>query len=145
MAVTAKARAEVALIAETTLPLADVRGLVKAATARVEERGISIKGERGSVRVEVVTEDVENLGLAVITGENPNPFATFRASTHSTEGKTHLRLGGLESYKTFQTKIFGLIPSGPAMVFGYGVYKRFLTAVAAALEAEDPAVEITIG
>lgn len=55
-----------------------------------------------------------------------------------------MRVGGLDTYKTTQSKFFYLIPVGPKMIHGIDPYKRFLDVVAMQLTAADPGASVSI-
>ncbi len=152
-AITAGARARTALTADTALGAAEVLEIVKevaeevGTTGRGWHDGQFVKSE---VRPRVIEEGAGRMRLGIGTGwegwENAKATAVFSTVTGTAaDGRTTLRVGGLERYRIMQSKFLGLIPSGPAMIFHYGSYKRYLGEVKAELEARDATATVLIG
>ncbi len=70
-------------------------------------------------------------------------LCTFSALAEEKDGKTVLRISGLETYKTSRSYLLGFIP-GPASVPGISLYKRFLDQVATQLQSQDPQATVSI-
>lgn len=142
MAITASSRARTALHASTVLNPAEALEIVKQAAEQVKEHGVISKAE---VRVRVRAEQPGHLALMIGAKAGKKSMVTFTAEAESVEGGTAVRVGGLETYKTFQTKALGLIPSGPASILGFGLYKKFLREVASRLKSQDPTATVSVG
>jgi hypothetical protein len=143
MALTAKSRAQVALNATTTLEPAAVLAVVKQATSGVKGGGLSLLTSgiaNVGAQVHVEREEPERLALSITSGKRIVELCTFSAQVSANGGRTRLRVGGLESYKTSQSAF----PPGPKSIMGYDLYRRFLDAVAAGLRASDGSAEVTI-
>jgi hypothetical protein len=148
MAVTAKARAQTALQATTSLELAAVLALIKQATGAVKGGGASLltSGVQNlGAQVHVEHEQPDRLRLSITSGKRLVELCTFSAAVKAENGHTVLRIGGLETYKTSQPRLFYLIPSGPKSIAGFSPYKRFLEHVAAELRANDSAANVSVG
>lgn len=148
MAITAKARSLTALNATTALKPADTLAIVKQAAEQVKDTGFGRadgKFVKSEVRPRVMEEHADWLRLMIGSGLAESPWTIFSAVAEPTAEGTKLRVGGLEKYRIFQTKWLGLIPSGPATIFHFGLYKRYLKEIAAQLEAVDPAAVTSIG
>lgn len=148
MAITAKSRALTALRATTSLKPAEALAIVKQAAEAITETGMGRRDGRfikGEVRVRVQREQEDRLELMIGSEHTTAPNTSFSAKTEPTDNGVALRVGGLETYRIFQTKLLGLIPTGPAMIYHYGLYKRFLDEAARRLEAADPAAVVTVG
>jgi len=148
MAITAKSRALTALQATTALKPADTLAIVKQAAEAITETGIGRKDGKLSkteVRVRVRGEQDGRLELMIGSEHTTSPGITFSAEAVPADDDVALRVGGLETYRTFQTKTFGLIPTGPATILHFGLYKRFLKEAARRLEAADPSATTALG
>jgi hypothetical protein len=147
MAITAKSRAQVALQATTTLDAETTLGLVKQATGNVKGGGKSLLTSgiaNLGAGIHVEAEKPDQLGLSITSGKRVVELCTFSATVNSSDGRTSLRVGGLEHYKTSQPRVAGFIPSGPKSILGYDPYRRYLDAVKRELLARDPSAEVTI-
>jgi hypothetical protein len=149
MAVTTAARVQTALHATTDLSVDDAVAIVKKVAEEVMETGRGRK-EGKWVKSEVrprVTEDHGTwVRMEIGSGwETSSAWTVFTAVAEPVDGRTALRIGGLEKYRIFQSKFLGLIPSGPATIFHFGLYKRYLQAVSTQLRASDPGAVVTIG
>jgi hypothetical protein len=148
MAVTAKARSMMTIRATTTLSPSDALEAVKQAAEKVVETGYGRangKFVKSKVRVRVKDDHGDWLALYIGSEITKDPWTTFSAVAEPSEFGTALRVGGLEKYRTFQTKWFGLIPTGPATIYHFGLYKKFLREVGAQLAAQDSAAAVSIG
>jgi cellulase/cellobiase CelA1 len=146
-AISAAARSQVALRASTTLDEATALTIVRDAAGAVKGGGMSlltsgIANVGATVNVEV--DGPDGLGLSITSGKRIVELCTFSARARAENGKTSLTVGGLERYKTNQSKMLGFIPAGPKYILGYDIYKRFLDTIAAGLRARDPAATVTI-
>jgi hypothetical protein len=147
MGITAKARAKTALTATTTLEPDTALAVVRTAADNVRGGGKSLLTS-GVVNlgamINVEQEQANRLGMSVTSGKRLIELCTFSAAVSSTEGKTQLHVGGLDRYKTRQSKFLYLIPAGPKSIMGYDPYRRFLDAVATGLIAQDSAADVSI-
>ena len=147
--ITAKARAGVRLLATTALPPSSALAIVREATAAVKGGGASVLSsglQNLGAQVNIERESPERLGLSITSGKRIFELCTFsaRAIGPRPDGKTLLHVGGLETYKTSQSRLFMIIPLGPTEIAGYAPYSRFLDVVAAALRNYDPSAQISI-
>lgn len=148
MGITARQRASVQLLGTTLLSPSDVIGLVKGGTLDVKGGGKSLLTTgvwNIGAHVNVVRSSETSAVLALTSGKKLVELCTFTASAKSVEGAaTEVRVGGLETYKTSQQKLWFLIPVGPKMIHGMDPYKKYLNAVADRIRAADPAAVLTI-
>jgi hypothetical protein len=147
MAVTAKARARTALLAGTNLSLGDALDVVKAATNLAKGGGTSLMTSgvvNVGAQIHIEEEHPDRLELSITSGKRVVELCTFAAIAVQEEGWTSLTVGGLQSYKTSQSRLFGFIPMGPASITGFSLYKRFLNAVSTQLQTADPEASISI-
>lgn len=145
-AVTAQARSQLALSATTGLEPAAVLALVKRAAAAVKGGGASLltTGVQNLGAEAHVEQELPNgLKLSITSGKRLVELCTFSAAVSANNGQTRLRVGGLESYKTSQPRLFYFIPIGPKSIAGFSPYKRFLAQVEAELRANDQQVTIS--
>jgi hypothetical protein len=148
MAVTVKARSQTALHATTSLEPAAVLALIKQATGAVKGGGASLltSGVQNlGAETHVEHEEPAGLRLSITSGKRLLELCTFSAAVRVEDGRTLLRVGGLETYKTSQPRLFYAIPTGPKSIAGFSPYKRFLEHVAADLRANDSAATISVG
>lgn len=148
MAVTAKARSQTALQASTSLEPEAVLALVKQAAGAVRGGGASLltSGVQNlGAETHVEQESPTGLRLSITSGKRLMELCTFSAVVQAKDGRTTLRIGGLETYKTSQPRLFYLIPTGPKSIAGFSPYKRLLEQVATQLRATDTSAAITIG
>jgi len=149
MVTSAKSRAQLRLAATTVLSPPDVLNVVRQAAGAVKGGGASLLTsglQNLGAQVNVERESPDRLALSITSGKRIFELCTFsaRVAGSSTDGKTRLHVGGLETYKTNQTRLYMLIPLGPKQIAGYDPYKRFLSAVASALSERDPSAQISI-
>ena len=149
MAMSAKSRARLRLDATTALPPPDVLDAVRQAIGAVKGGGASLLTsglQNLGAQVNVERESPNHLALSITSGKRIFELCTFsaRVAATNTDGKTRLQIGGLETYKTNQTRLYMVIPLGPKRIAGYDPYKRFLDAVASVLNQRDPAAQISI-
>jgi hypothetical protein len=148
MALTATMRAQTALRARTELEPAVALALVKRAAGAVKGGGASLltSGVQNlGAGVHVEHELPDSLALSITSGKRLVELCTFSASVKVEDGETRLRVGGLETYKTNQPKVFGFIPAAPKSIAGFSPYKRFLDQVAADLKAQDSKAQVLLG
>jgi hypothetical protein len=149
MAITAKERSRTALRGTTALEPATVLAAVKRSTEQARGGGtgwITSGLSNVGAQVHVERETESQLWLSINSGKRIIELCTFTAAaTADGDGRTRVRVGGLESYKTTQQKAFGFVPVAPKAIHGVDLYKRFLDAVHAELLAQDPTASITIG
>jgi hypothetical protein len=125
---------------------AAVLAVVKRATDDIKGGGKSLLTTgvvNAGARVHIEGETPNKLALSINSGKRLVELCTFSAQASTEGGKTRLRVGGLERYKTNQSR-FMLIPVGPRMILGYDPYRRFLGAVAAGLREQDTSAEVSI-
>jgi hypothetical protein len=148
MDVTAAARAKTTLRATTTLEPAAALAVVKRAAGAVKGGGASLLTSgvvNLGAEVHIEREQPDGLALSITSGKRLVELCTFSASVEVDDGHTCLRVGGLQTYKTSQPRMFGFIPSGPKSILGFSPYKRFLDQLGAELHAQDSHAEILIG
>lgn len=148
-AVTARGRSKLRLQVTTSLAPSAALDAVRAATGTGKGGGISLLTTgivNLSAGVHVETESATRLGLSITSGKRLVELCTFSAEVTRSGVATSLRVGGLETYKTLQTKVYGLVPAGPKRIMGYDPYRRFLEEAAARVLDADPgaAVEFVI-
>jgi hypothetical protein len=147
MAITAKNRARLALRATTTLDPAAVLQIVQGATGEVKGGGASLLTSglaNLGAQVHVEATNGNTLRLSITSGKRLVELCTFSAEATASGGKTQLRVGGLDTYKTVQEKLFMLIPVGPKAINGIDIYKRYLHAVEQGLRKTDAKASIDI-
>lgn len=149
MAASAKIRAQLRLAATTALPLQDVFNIVRQAAGTVKGGGASLLTsglQNLGAQVNIERESANRLAMSITSGKRIFELCTFsaRGASSGANDKTRLYIGGLETYKTNQSKLYGIIPLGPKRIAGYDPYQRFLNAVATALSERDPSAQISI-
>lgn len=147
MAVTAKSRATRALRATTVLNPDDALATVRTAASGVKGGGTSMLTSGVAnigAQVAVEREEPGKLWLSINSGKRLVELSTFTAEARVSDGRTTVRVGGLDTYKTVQSKLFGIIPTGPKAIHGIDLYKRYLSAVQAELMRLDPTATVTI-
>jgi len=149
MALTAKSRARLRLVAATVLSPSDALDAVRQAAGVVKGGGVSLLTTgltNIGAQVNIEREAPDRLALSITSGKRVFELCTFsaRVAGSSSDGKTRLQVGGLETYKTHQMRLYLIIPVGPKRIVGYDPYKRFLDAVAAALSQRDSSAQISI-
>ncbi len=149
MVTSAKARARLQLAATTVLSSSDALDVVRQVAGTVKGGGSSLLTsglQNLGAQVNVERESPDRLALSITSGKRIFELCTFsaRVARPGTDGKTRLYVGGLETYKTNQTRLYMIIPLGPKQIAGYDPYKRFLNAVASALRERDPSAQILI-
>lgn len=137
---TAKQRAQLQLNARLSLTPAEAVAVVKDVVANGVRRTIDV-GQHISVSGE---DGINGPLMLVISGLLGRKECIFFAGAVPAGRFTGLRLGPLQQYRTTQTRLYGLIPTGPKLIPGYGFYKWFLRSVAAQLESADPLATVTI-
>jgi hypothetical protein len=148
-AITAKSRSQLRLEATTSLSPADALGLVRQAAGNVKGGGTSLLTsglQNIGAQINIEREGTNALAMSITSGKRLIELCTFSARVNGAraDGKTVLQVGGLETYKTNQSKFLMIIPTGPKTIAGMAPYKRFLDAVAEALRAREPNAEITV-
>jgi hypothetical protein len=148
MAITAKARSQTTLHATTCLEPQAVLALVKQATGAVKGGGASLltSGVQNlGAEAHVEQEAPGGLRLSITSGKRLVELCTFSAAVKTENEHTVLRIGGLETYKTSQSRLFYVIPIGPKSIVGFSPYKRFLDRVAVELRTKDSAANVVVG
>jgi len=147
MSVMAKSRATLAIRGTTNLDPAAVLGLIKSSTDAVKGGGSSLLTSGISnlgAKVHLERESETKLWLSINSGKRLLELCTFTAEVTEDSGRTRLRVGGLDSYKTSQSKFFVVVPAGPKAIHGLDIYKRYLDAVASAIRSSDPQASLTV-
>jgi hypothetical protein len=142
-----QARASLALTANTTLDPETVIDVVKTVAAAFRGTAADfIVGGTFAARVNVVKEggDGRSLALTITNGGSTIVQCAFRAQAVPGVASTDLRVGGMASYRTRQTRVFGFIPAGPRQINAMAAYKRFLQQIGAVLTETDPRARISI-
>lgn len=150
MAITAKSRVQLRLTATTALLPSEVLDVVRQAAASVKTGSgmnalnFSVLNMRAQVNIE--RELPDRLALSITSFDRRVELCTFSARVlgSGTDGKTRLQVGGLETYKTTQQKLFYFIPVAPKSIWGYPLYKYFLDVVASVLSQRDPSAQISV-
>jgi hypothetical protein len=146
--ITAKQRATTALRGTTTLaPEAVIEAIyeaiksVKGGGKSLLTTGIANLG----AQVNVHHSSPTSLRLSLSSGKRLVQLGSFSAmATTDSSGRTAVRIGGLESYRTQQQKLFYLIPIGPKQIYGMDPYKRFLNAAMNGIVAIDPQAQLVV-
>jgi hypothetical protein len=147
MAVTAKSRATRALRATTSITPGEALGAIRSAAAAVKGGGASMLTSgiaNVGAQVHIEREQPNKLWLSIQSGKRLVELSTFTAEAQNADGRTTVRVGGLDSYKTVQSKFLGVVPTGPKAIHGIDLYKRYLTAVQNELLRLDPSAQVTI-
>jgi hypothetical protein len=95
-------------------------------------------------QVNVDGEAQNRLQLTITSGKRLIRLCSLSAEARTENGHTHLRVGGLEWYRTNQPRLFYVIPAGPKSIAGMDPYKRFLEAVRQGVLEEDPSALVTV-
>ena len=148
MGVTAKSRSTVRITGTTQLPPAKVLDLVREGAGSTKGGGASLLTTgiwNIGAQIVVVGSNEDSLALALTSGKGLVELCTFGASASVAEsGRTKVTVGGLETYKTQQQKLWYLIPIGPKMIPGMAPYKKFLTTVTQRIAESDPTSNVQI-
>jgi hypothetical protein len=147
MGITAKSRSTTALQGSTTLAPAAVLDAVKGVAGDVRGGGKSLLTTGVAnlgAQVHVMRESGNSIKLSITSGKKLVELCTFSATASADGDSTQVRVGGLDTYKTQQKKLWYLIPVGPKQIYGMDPYKRFLTAVADRIRTLDPAAQLTV-
>lgn len=85
------------------------------------------------------------LRTSITSGKKLVKLCTFSVRvSQDGSGRTNLRLGGLDNYRTQQQRLLMVIPAGPKPILGMAPYKRFLEVAAELISDADPSAELTI-
>ncbi|MDR2254105.1 MAG: hypothetical protein LBD97_09690 [Bifidobacteriaceae bacterium] len=95
-------------------------------------------------KVRVVWSQGGTLEFAIDSGRDLFSLCTFSADAVATPAGTEVRVGGLETYRTEQETVLGLIRVGPETITGLAPYRRFLEACAQAIKARDASARLVI-
>ncbi|HVB72449.1 MAG TPA: hypothetical protein VNE38_02740 [Ktedonobacteraceae bacterium] len=150
MAITAKSKVQLRLAATTVLSRSDALDVVRQAAATVKKGGgvnaLNFNVLNLKAQVNVERESPDRLALSITSFDRRVELCTFsaRVSGSDSDGKARLQVGGLETYKTTQQKIFFFIPVAPKSIWGYPLYKYFLDVVASTLSQRDPSAQISV-
>jgi hypothetical protein len=149
-AITTKARVQLRLVATTALSPSDTLSVVRQAVGDTKKGGglnaLNFSVLNMSAQVNIVRELPNRLALSITSLDRRVELCTFsvRVTEPDTNGKTHVQIGGLETYKTTQQRALIFIPIAPASIWGYPLYKHFLDVVAAVLSQRDPSTRVSI-
>lgn len=148
MGLTAKARASVSAWGTTALPPQKTLAVIREAAAAVKGGGKSLltTGMMNlGAQVNLVGQSPTLLTFSLTSGKQLIELCTFSAeASPNGAGRTAIRIGGLETYKTQQRKAYLFIPVGPKQILGMDPYKRFLNVAVDALRAADPTADLVI-
>ena len=150
MAITAKSKVQFRLAATTVLSPSDALNIIRQSATTVKKGGgvnamnFNLLNMKAQVNVE--RESADRLALSITSFDRRVELCTFsaRVSSSNSDGKTRLQIGGLETYKTTQQKMFIFIPVGPKSIWGYPLYRHFLDVVASALSQSDPSAQVSV-
>jgi hypothetical protein len=95
-------------------------------------------------QVHINGETASRLQLSITSGKRLIRLCTFSAEVVSEGGRTQLRVGGLETYRTNQAHFFYVIPAGPKAIAGMDPYKRFLDAIRQVVQQQDPSAQVSV-
>lgn len=146
MGITAKQRASFALRGTTKLSPAEVLELIVNTAGEVKGGGKSLLTTgiaNLGAQVKVHRRADTRLDLALNSGKNLVELCTFSAEATTSGGATAVRVGGLTTYKTQQSKLFLLIPTGPKQIYGMDLYKRYLNLILNEIKTLDPGANLT--
>jgi len=124
-----------------------VLSIVKGAIGQVKGGGASLMTSgiaNAGARAHVEEEHADRLALSINSGKRLLELCTFAAITAQNAGQTSLTVGGLETFKTSQSRLLGIIPIGPASIPGFSLYKRLLSEIQTQLQAADPLASTSI-
>ncbi len=148
MGVTAKSRASTSLDGDTALEPKQVIDLIREVAGSVKGGGASLLTTgfaNAGAQVNVVRASGTSLRMSLTSGKQLVELCTFSATARANgDGRTVLRVGGLETYRTQQEKLLFLVPVGPKQIYGMAPYKKFLAAIQSALQAKDPSASVAI-
>ena len=148
--ITAKSRARLRLAASTWLSPSDTLASVRQAAGDVKKgSGVNLMNFNllnNSAQMNIERELPDRLALSIASYNRGVELCTFSVyvAGPGPDGKTRLHVGGLETYKTTQQRLFMIIPTGPKSIWGYPLYKYFLEVVASTVSKRDPSAQISI-
>lgn len=149
LAITAKQRSRTALRGDTALRGPDVLTLIKTAASGVKGGGASLltTGVRNiGAQLNLESESPTTLHLSLSSGKRLVDLCSFTAVVGSDgAGRTTVRVGGLDAYRTQQQKYLYFIPVGPKQILGMAPYKHFLQLAAELISEADPSARLTVG
>ena len=148
MAITAKARSRTALVGSSALSAEEIADLLRSTSQKVKGGGASLLttgiANLGAT-VNIVRDAGTSLTMSLTSGKQLVELCTFSAELSAgTDGRTNVRVGGLETYKTSQSKFLMLIPTGPKQIYGMAPYKKFLAALSVTIKAKDPSASLVV-
>ncbi|MCL2462966.1 MAG: hypothetical protein FWF44_09895 [Defluviitaleaceae bacterium] len=148
MAITAKARATTHLEGTTNLDVQTMMQLLKETSSTVKGGGKSLLTTglwNIGAHINIVSSNATTIQFTLTSGKDLVELCAFKATMSAkSSGKTFIRVGGLDTYKTTQQKMYGLIPAGPKMIHGMDPYKRFLEAVQQEILTKDSSAQLII-
>ena len=146
MGITAKQRATFALRGTSSLAPEKVLEIIEGASGVAKGGGKSLLTTGFTnlgAQVNIHRRTATQLDLSLTSGKKLVELGTLSAeATAGLEGRTKVRIGGLDTYKTQQSKFLFIIPVGPKQIYGMDLYKRFLKAVSDELLAADPSAKL---
>lgn len=147
MGMTAKQRATTALRGQTALSPDEVMEIVRSTTNAVKGGGGSLLTTgitNLGARVNIVKDHASSMTLSLTSGKQLVELCTFDAQANRMGDRTGVVIGGLDTYKTQQSKLLYFIPAGPKKIYGMAPYKKFLAAIADELRRRDASASIEI-
>jgi hypothetical protein len=148
MKLTAKNRASLHLEGTTAVPKELVMDLLEVTASTVKGGGASLLTSgvlNIGAHINIVDSNDGGFEFAMNSGKDMVELCTFGAKiSTNADGKTVMRIGGLDTYKTVQSKMYGFIPAGPKMIHGMDPYKRYLNAILEELTSKDPEADLVI-
>lgn len=147
MAVTAKSRAKLQARISTTMDPVALKAALRRAADAETGGGVSLltSGVQNlGARVHVERERDDGFDMSINSGKRIVELCTFSANLATAGGVTTATVGGLETYKTTQTKVLEFIPVSPKRIAGFSRYQRFLDSVRSEVLASDPAAQVQI-
>jgi hypothetical protein len=138
---TARQRASTALHGTSMLSGRELLTIVKSAAQSVKGGGASLltTGVRNlGAQVNVESESALGMHLSITSGKRLVALCTFSVNVWSQDGRTSFKVGGLDEYKTQQSKVLVFIPAGPKQIPGMSPYKRFLDLAGNLILQADP-------
>lgn len=148
MGITAKARSTVRITGTTQLSPEQVLEIVREGASTTKGGGASLLTTgiwNIGAQIVVARADDSSLTMALTSGRNLVELCTFSARVNrEATGRTGVLVGGLETYKTQQQKLYYVIPVGPKQIPGMSPYKRFLDSVHRRILESDPTADVQI-
>jgi hypothetical protein len=148
MGITAENRASLHLEGATSIDKATLMDLLEATASTVKGGGASLLTSglyNIGAHINIAGRTEDSFEFAINSGKDLVELCTFGAKINTDDsGKTFIRVGGLDTYTTSQSKMLGFIPAGPKMIHGMDPYKRYLNAVLEELQGRDAEAQLVI-